>query len=167
MPKKFLLFMILLPLFSFTGLHKFYVSVTDIEYNPETEALQVISRVFADDMEKLLRMRYSDEIRLTKEQDSPTADHFLQKYISQKLHIKVNGKEYPLNYLGKKYDKDQLVLFIEVEKVEVPRAVFVTNKILFDAFPDQKNVVQVETGGKIKSLLLSREKESGVVNFSE
>lgn len=165
--KKFLLLFLVLPLLSFMGMHKFYVSVTDIEYNPETESLQLISRIFIDDMENLLKTRYNKELYLTKKEEHPEADAYLEKYFSQKLKIEVNGKQYPLSYLGKKYDNDILKVFIEIKNVGVPEQVLVQNEILTDLFPDQKNVVHVNLDGEIKSLLLTRSQESGLLNFSK
>ena len=165
--KKFLLLFLILPLLSFQGVHKFYVSVTDIEYNPETESLQLISRIFTDDMENLLKTRYSEEIYLTAKEEHPEVDSYIEKYLVGKLRVEVNGREYPLKYLGKKYDNDILKLFIEIEQVAVPQRVQVQNEILTDLFPDQKNVVHVKLNGETKSLLLSRGRESGLLNFSK
>jgi len=165
--KKFLLLFLTLPLLSFQGVHKFYVSVTDIEYNPETESLQLISRIFTDDMENLLKTRYSEEIYLTAKEEHPEVDSYIEKYLVGKLRVEVNGREYPLKYLGKKYDNDILKLFIEIEQVAVPQRVQVQNEILTDLFPDQKNVVHVKLNGETKSLLLSRGRESGLLNFSK
>lgn len=167
MKKSFLLFLLLMPLLAFTGVHKFYVSLTDIEYNPETEALQIISRVFTDDIEKLLQERYDEELYLVKKDEHPQADEFLEKYVTGKLRISVNGKERKLNYLGKEYDNDQLVLYIEIENVEPVERIAVENTILTDLFPEQKNVIKVEVGGEIKSLLLGSAQERGLLNFGK
>ena len=154
-----------MPLLAFTGLHKFYVSLTDIEYNPETEALQIISRVFTDDMERLLQERFNEDLYLLKEEEHPLADEFLEKYVRGKLRVSVNGEERKLNYLGKEYENDQLVLYIEVEDVEPVERIAVENTILTDLFPEQKNVVKVEVGDKIKSLLLGSSQERGLLKF--
>lgn len=165
--KKYLLLFLVLPLLSFQGLHKFYVSVTNIEYNAETHSLQLISSIFTDDIENLLKTRYNQELYLNKEEEHPKVDEYLERYLTQKLKVEVNGKQYQLNYLGKKYDKDILKLFIEIENVEYPQKVLVQNEILVGLFPDQKNVVHFELNGEIKSLLLSRNQESGLLNFSK
>ncbi|HET8753284.1 MAG TPA: DUF6702 family protein [Salinimicrobium sp.] len=162
--KKILLLFLFLPLMAFSA-HKFYLSVTEIEYNSENKSLQVISRVFTDDMEAVLKERYNSEIFLTRKKEHPDADAFLKKYIEQRLKIVVNGELQKLNYLGKKYDNDQLVLFIEVENVPEIKSISVENKILTGLFPDQKNVVHIEFQGKTKSLLLTRDNESDLLNF--
>lgn len=166
MKKTLILFIVLLPLLAFTAAHKFYVSATNIEYNEHNKSLQIISHVFTDDLEKLLQERYSKDLFLLKEGEHPRADSYIQKYFQDKLHIRVNGKELELNYLGKEYDKDELLVYIEVKNVEPIRSIFVENGVLTDIFPEQKNVVKVEYKGTIKSLLLSRSEVNGLLKFS-
>ena len=167
MKKYFLLFIALLPLLAFTNAHKFYVSATDIEYNEKTKSLQIISHVFTDDLENLLKARYSKDLYLLKEGEHSEADIYVNKYFQDKLKISVNGKERQLTYIGKEYDKDQLLVYLEAENVEAPKTVSVENAVLIDLFPDQKNVVKVEHNDEVKSLLLTRNEVSGSLNFSK
>ena len=166
MKKYILLLLAVLPLFAFTAAHKFYVSATDIEYNEKQRSLQIISHVFTDDMEKLLQTRYNEELTLVKDDEHPAADELVQKYFRDKFSISVNGKDRKVNYIGKEYDKDQLLVYLEVEDVEPLKNISVENEVLTDLFPEQKNVVKVEHEGKIKSLLLMRDDPSGTLNFS-
>ena len=48
-----------------TGAHEFYLSVTEIEYKEEKQSLQIITRIFTDDFEEVLRKRFDDDIRLS------------------------------------------------------------------------------------------------------
>ena len=166
MKKSLLLFLALLPFLAFTAVHKFYVSATDIEYNEKQRSLQIISHVFADDMEKLLQARYNEELTLVKGNEHPAADEFVEKYFRDKFGISVNGKNREINYIGKEYDKDQLLVYLEVEDVEPLQNIGVKNEVLTDLFPEQKNVIKVEHGGEIKSLLLMRDEPSGTLKFS-
>lgn len=165
MKKTLLLFIVLMPLLAFTGAHKFYVSATDIEYNEENRSLQIISHVFIDDLEKLLKERYGQELFLLKKGEHPQADRFIERYLRDKLKIKVNGKEVELNYLGKEYDNDELLLYIEGPNVASIQNIFVENAVLTDIFPEQKNVIKVEYKGVIKSLLLTRSDVGGILKF--
>ncbi|MGB7786379.1 MAG: DUF6702 family protein [Salinimicrobium sp.] len=167
MKKTFLLFLALLPLMSFSALHKFYVSETDVEYNEEAKSLQIISHVFIDDMEKLLKERYSDKLFLLKKGEHPQADGFIEKYLNDKLKISVEGKEREIKYLGKEYDNDKLVMYLEVENVEAFSNISVENTVLADLFPQQKNVIKVQNKGEIKSLLLGRSQPQGSLNFGK
>lgn len=167
MKKIFLLFLALLPLLAFNAAHKFYVSATDIEYNEKNRSLQIISYVFTDDLENLLKTRYSEDLFLLKEGEHENVDHYIEKYFRDKLKINVNGKPREFSYLGKEYDKDQLLIYLEVENVEPFRKISVENAVLTDLFPEQKNVIKVERNGTIKSLLLSRNEVRGTLNFSK
>ncbi|HET7360453.1 MAG TPA: DUF6702 family protein [Salinimicrobium sp.] len=165
--KKYLFLIFLLPLLSFTAIHKYYVSMTEIEFSKENNSLQIISRVFTDDMQKMLQTRYNEEIVLAKGMEHPAADKFLEKYVLDRIDISVNGTPKKLNFLGKEYDKDQLVLYIEIEEVPNVKAISVRNEMLTGLFPDQKNVVHVEVGEENKSLLLSRNHEKGQLSFKK
>lgn len=166
MKRTFVLFLIFLPLFAFTAAHKFYVSVTNIEHNEKNKSLEVISHVFIDDLEKLLKERYDPGLFLLKDGEHPQAEKFIEGYLNDKFKILVNSKEVTLNYLGKEYDNDEVLLYIEVSNVDRIQSISVENGILTDLFPEQKNVIKVEYDGVIKTLLLSRSEINGTIKFS-
>ena len=148
-----------------SGAHEFYLSVTEIEYNNEKQSLQIITRVFIDDFEDVLNERYGAELQLSEEAEEGAVAENISKYLKQKLRLQVNGEELQLNYLGKEYDADQLVLYIEVENLAPFNKIEVTNEILTDLFDDQKNVVHVKVNDKTKSLLLMRQQETEKLTF--
>lgn len=148
-----------------SGAHEFYLSVTEIEYNNEEQSLQIITRVFIDDFQNVLNERYDTDIQLSQEAEEGAVTEHISKYLSQKLRLKTNGEDLKLNYLGKEYDADQLVLYIEVENVASFNEIEVTNEILTDLFDDQKNVVHVKVNDKTKSLLLMRQQETEKLTF--
>lgn len=148
-----------------SGAHEFYLSVTEIEYNNEEQSLQIITRVFIDDFQNVLNERYDADIQLSEEAEEGAVTEYISKYLNQKLRLKTNGEELQLNYLGKEYDADQLVLYIEVENVASFNQIEVTNEILTDLFDDQKNVVHVKVNNKTKSLLLMRQQETEKLTF--
>ena len=84
---KIILLVFLFPLITGSTEHKFYVSITKIEYVAESESLQIITQFFLDDIEEVLRKRYRPDVSLgtTKETEEDVA--LLKKYILQKLKI--------------------------------------------------------------------------------
>lgn len=148
-----------------SGAHEFYLSVTEIEYNNEKQSLQIITRVFIDDFEDVLNERYGADLQLSEEAEEGAVAEIISKYLKQKLRLQVNGEELQLNYLGKEYDADQLILYIEVEDLAPFNKIEVTNEILTDLFDDQKNVVHVKVNDKTKSLLLMRQQETEKLTF--
>lgn len=165
--KKILVLLTCFMLFSSfkTSDHKYYLSVTEIEYKAEKQALQIISRVFIDDFEEVLQKRYDKNIKLVAKNEEGDVRHFIERYLSKKLHIRTDGKELQLNYLGKEYENDQLVLYIEIENVKAFKQIEVENLILTDLFDDQQNVVHVKVKDELKSMLLDRDVPSERLNY--
>lgn len=138
--------------------HKFYVSVTDIEYVAEKENLQIISRIFADDFEEVLEERYQIAMVLLPDEETEDADRWIARYVQQKLFISADGKPLSLTYLGKRYEDDRIYLYLEVENLPAFNEIAVENLILTDLFEEQKNLVHLKNNGKIKSAVLIKDK---------
>lgn len=166
--KKFrgLIIVMLLPIFSFTSVHKYYVSVTQVEYIQERGELQLISRIFIDDLEKLLRERYDDSITLAGENESEMVDGYLEKYLKQKIEVKINGEVKILEFLGKEYEDDIAICYLEIPEIESIGSIQISNKVLFDIFEEQKNIIRMKINGKRKSFILIPENDKGLLNFN-
>ena len=162
---RILLLLLIFPLISATSAHKFYVSITKIEYVKEKKSLQIITKIFTDDIEDALQHRYDPSISLDTKKETEAADEYLQKYILQKLNIKVNGKPVQLNYIGKEYDVDMLVAYIEVTHVPNLKSIEIENKVLMEMFPEQQNIIHLKTTNSRKSLMLDKDESSGKLKF--
>ncbi|MFO8146328.1 MAG: DUF6702 family protein [Gillisia sp.] len=167
MKYRILFLLLIFSLSSFKKSHKFYVSVTEIEYNEEVQSLQIISRIFTDDLEALLQERYDPTIKLLSSGDEGAVKANLKKYLGQKFRVQVNGKPYEVNYLGKEYEDDMTLLYLEVPNVSSVKSVKIKNAILTDLFPEQKNLVHVELKGTTKSLILTGERDEDKLIFNE
>ena len=164
---KIALLLLFIGFSSFKTDHKFYVSVTEIEYNEKAHSLQIISRVFIDDFEKLLQTRYDQSIHLTKNGDSEKLTDYIKKYLGQKMEVELDGKPYKLNYIGKEYENDLLLFYLEIPDVPEFKKIGIKNAILIDMFNEQKNLVHVEYKGETKSLILTNGKDEDLLFFSK
>lgn len=166
MNKFIVLFLFILSV-SFTTIHKFYVSVTQIEYNEKKGTLQIISRVFIDDIEELLKERYSASINLDRDKNSTEVDEHLTSYLNQKLLFVVNGEETSFTFIGKEYEEDLIICYLEIENITSLKSIEVTNRVLMDLFEEQQNIIHVKKGNQRKSLILEKEKDIGMLKFSK
>ncbi len=162
---KLLLLIIILPLISFTAFHKYYVSVTEIEYVNEQKSVQIISRIFIDDFESLLRNRYDERLTLAIENEDDLVDYYTEKYLKEKLKITINSQTLEFNFIGKEYEEDIMLNYLEIVGVDNISSIEVTNRILFELFQDQKNIVRFKINSKNKSILLIKENDKGLLNF--
>ena len=165
--KQFKIFFLVLifPLLSFTIMHKYYVSVTEVEYVEEKKAVQIISRIFIDDFEKLLRDRYDKEITLAIENEKSTVNFYTEKYLKEKFKIKINEQEVELKFLGKEYEDDIMVSYLEIQNIENISSIQAVSHVLFDVFSEQQNIVRFKIHSKNKSFLLTKDNDKGMLNF--
>jgi len=166
MKLKIALLLLFIGFSSFKTEHKFYVSVTEIEYNEKAESLQIISRLFIDDLEDLLQTRYDKSIRLGKSNESVKAHDYIKKYLSKKIEVQLDGKPVEVKYLGKEYEDDMVLLYLEIPNVSSLKKIEVKNALLTDMFDEQKNLVHVTYKGSTKSLILNKAKQEDVLNFN-
>ena len=150
-----------LVLSSFTALHKYYVSVTDVEYVKSAKSVQITSRLFIDDFEKALQERYDSSIKL----DSESSDVYVEKYFKKKLLVEVNNIQKAYTYIGKEFDDDMVHCYFEVENVSVVKAIKVTNKLLMGLFDGQQNITHVTVNNKKKSFLFIKDYSSGLLKL--
>ncbi len=147
------------------SLHKYYLSVTDIAYDQDEKSVQMITRLFYDDLEAVLQERYDETIVVDATADQEKLDVYLNKYLQKKLVITINGEEREFQFLGKEYEDDYVVCYMEITDVESVNAFAVDNQLLMDLFPDQKNMVHTTIGNYKKSFLLTMGNAKGLLKF--
>jgi uncharacterized protein DUF6702 len=142
------------------------VSITKIEFSEEEQSLQIINKLFIDDIEDVLQERYNPSISLDPEKETPKDADFLKEYVLQKLKINVNGTPVKLNYIGHEYDNDVVKSYIEVVNISELKTIEVENKMLMDLFEKQQNIVHIKRFKKRKSLVLDIDNPRGLLNFN-
>jgi hypothetical protein len=152
---------------SFTSAHKFYLSVTNIEYSEDDDAFQITSRIFIDDLDDLLEERYGIESNLATSNESKLADEYIEKYFRSKFVVELNGKPTTYTFLGKQYDNDVVICYLEIPKVDFAnlKSIAVQNEILTDLFEEQQNVVHLKWKDHKKSFVLIKENNKGMLNL--
>ncbi len=163
---KLLVFLIVIPLMSFTIAHKYYVSVTEVEYVKEQQSVQIITRIFIDDFEKMLRERYNENITLNIGKEETQIDTYIQKYLNSKLQISINDTKKQFEFIGKEYDDDILFCYLEITDVLEVNTFEIVNQVLFDVFDDQQNLIKTKINSKSKSFMLIPQNDKGVLNFN-
>lgn len=145
----------------FNLLHEFYVSLTEIRYNSESERMEVSMRIFPDDMDRALMEHHGINANLLTEYEHPEADSLLESYLNDLFTIELDGSRLSLSYLGKESESDVMWCYLESGTVEKPGKITIYNSILTEIFEDQVNIIQVYVGKWNKGLLLKREEARG------
>ncbi|KJD33516.1 peptidase E [Tamlana nanhaiensis] len=163
---KVLILLSVFMLLSFTTWHKYYLSVTQVNYIQSKEALQITSRIFIDDLEQALRKNYDKSVTLTGINQPEAGDVLIEKYLNQKFTLKVNNNPTTYHFIGKEYDGDIVRCYLEVENVKNIKTLHISNTILFDVYKEQQNIIKTKINGKQKSKVLTTSNRSFVLNFN-
>ena len=145
--------------------HKYYLSLTQIEYNKDHKSLEVIINVFMDDVELAINNEYDVDMRLTTKEELKGVDEYFQKYLSNNLKFFINNKLVQYNFIGKEYEGDLVYFYLELELKEDPLSLKVINTLLFDYFEQQQNVIKFKNGSKRQSKILSIDTNKALLNF--
>jgi len=146
-------------------LHPFHVSVVDVEYKPERQALEIAQRIFTDDFELAIKESTGNAQNLLDPANKALADSLISGYLANHFTLQVNGQPCTMYYLGFEADTDVIWTYIEVPQVPAFTQVQVSSQVLLKQFNDQVNLVHINNGQKTKSLRLDGQNDTGTVTF--
>lgn len=152
---------------SFGLLHKFYVSITEISYNPKYTSVEIISTIFTDDLERTLNDEFHTKTHLQSEKENPKTNDFIKTYYDKHFFVTINGKRQLWRFLGKKYDDDTTKTFIEIPHValDTVKNITIENRLLIKRFPNQKNIIHLKFDRLKKSFILSEDEPQKTVSI--
>ena len=150
---------------SASDIHKFYVSVTQIDYVEEKKSVQIITRVFLDDLEEALSERFGEAIRIPADEKNTQFDAQIKEYLSSKIQVSINGKAAKINFIGKSLDLDMMIVYLEIPKVESIKSINIQNSMLIELFEEQQNIIRTNINQIKKSFILIAQERSRMLNF--
>lgn len=153
---QFLLF-IVLSIF----LHDIHVSKSEVEYNPEAQALQISTHIYIDDLELDIQKLFGTNplfIGTKKEVDS--ADYYIYQYLQEYLVFNVNEEPVAYDFIGKELSEDLLAIwvYLEVPGIESIQSITMQYDVLMELYDDQKNIMSLRTPVDGKSFYLFHNK---------
>ncbi|WP_395048180.1 DUF6702 family protein [Flavobacterium sp.] len=144
-------------------MHKFYVSIYQINYVPEKKMLQITSRIFMDDLNDILKSKYNQKTNIGEPNETPEDIVLMKKYIGGNFSIKINGQQKSINYLSKELEGNVVICYYNVKEISKIKTLEIQNTTLFDLNSDQQNIIQTTIYGKKHSLLLTPDNVKGLL----
>lgn len=146
--------------------HPIHLSITEIDHNEKSKALQITTRIFIDDLELSIRHKINDEeLDILEPGKGRTTDELVKAYLTEMIKLKVDRKPVRFNYLGHEIEGPAMICYVEIENIRKFNTIEVTNKVILETHDDQSNLVNVNYKGKVKSLRLTNDDPTGVVTF--
>ncbi len=144
-------------IFLFIFFHPIHIAITEVNYSEKEQSLQIMHKIFLDDLEDHIQQTEKQDgkevdLRLNTPKERADVDTYLQKYVHDHFELRIDGKPYTGNYIGKEYETDAVWMYIEVSNVKRPKQLEISSSFLIDFHTDQQNFVHFNIGGQKKSL---------------
>ncbi|MBS1491163.1 MAG: hypothetical protein JSS93_11600 [Bacteroidetes bacterium] len=147
-------------------IHPVHISVTEINYNEKNKSLEIISRVFVDELELGVRaQRKEPELDLLAPPAATTTKDLVSAYYRLHLRVKIDGRPVLLNFIAYEKEDISIVSYIEIENVKKLKTIEVFNDLVTEIHDDQSNLVHVTYKSPVKSVRLTRNTTSEVFHF--
>lgn len=149
-----------------SGLHPLYVSVTEINHNVTDKTLEISCKIFTDDFEKAITEVLKKKVDLIKPANHEEANKLVNEYITTHLNITADGKPLKLEFVGFEREREVIWSYFQVSGIpNPPKKIAVQNKILYETYESQINMMHVTVGGKRKSYKVSNPEVNAVFEF--
>ncbi|MFC7525299.1 DUF6702 family protein [Parapedobacter sp. GCM10030251] len=149
-------------------LHPFYVSITTVDYNKEAQRVEISCRIFYDDLEVALKAaEHATTIDLINPANRNETDSLIARYLRRSMNLSVNGQPQTLHYLGYEIEDDVAWCYLEATKITSVQRIAVNNRLLFDRFAKQSNILHVTANGTRKSIKLDNPEHHAVFEFTQ
>lgn len=147
-------------------LHPIHVSVTEIEFDETDQALEIMIRVFMDDLELSLRESFDEpDLDVLQPGSGAKLDNLVRDYLQQHFKIALDGKNQKASYLGHEREAEAFIFYVEVPGVRKWKTITIHNDIIMATYDDQSNIVHVYANDDVKSVRLTRKKPADQLTF--
>lgn len=143
--------------------HDFHVSIAQVDY--ADQELQCTLRLFTDDLEQRIGKDLGLKLALGTPEESPQADEAISAYIEEQFRIEMDDSPLEFKYLGKEVDYEMVYLHFYFPCPKVPQRLNISNRVFFDSFDDQSNIVNVRIDGMLRSAFLNSSKTAQILEF--
>ena len=145
--------------------HPIHVSVTEIEMDEKDKRLEIMMRVFTDDLELTLRQATNQPELDFLSLSAKGRDEMVAGYLKNHFKISLDGKAQKITYLGHEQEDPALIFYIEVPNIKKWKTIEVQNDIIMEVHTDQSNLVHVTVKEKIRSLRLTKNTPADKLTF--
>ncbi len=149
----------------FSNAHPFYVSICQVNFNEQSQSLEISVKIFVDDLIEGLSEEGHSKLYIGEAKEDAHTDEYIYDYLKKSIRFKVNEKDVEPAFVGKEMEKDVVWTYLEIDNIADLNDIEVNCNLLTDVFSDQSNIVQVTKSGKTKNLLLSKRDTNGRLKF--
>ncbi|HKQ76418.1 MAG TPA: DUF6702 family protein [Blastocatellia bacterium] len=142
--------------------HKIHVSVTYLEFNQPKQTVEIVVRVFTDDLENALSQRAKRTVKIdpaNADKDRRVGD-LVMAYLRSNFELKNKaGRPVTLSWNGVEGQVDMFWLYVKGRMPGGLDGAQIRNKLFCELFDDQVNIVNAKHQGKQIGLMFESKDE--------
>ncbi len=142
---------------SWLSMHPIHLSVTEINYNKNNKDWQISVRLFEDDLQEALQ----------RFKDNGMTENKLSEYIQTKIMIENNGEKVRFSFIGSEIQEDARWSYFLGQNKNKPGKIRIQNKVFFELFDDQMNIIHLTVNHYKKSFRLNSKNNSIYVDINK
>jgi len=145
--------------------HPVHVSVTTIEYNAEKKGFVLGFKIFYDDFQLSVYNNYKEELNFEK--DNKNSNRLASQYINDSFKISINSKDYnkKMKFVYKEINNEAIWLYYILPFRDNVKQMLLSNNILNELYPDQKNLMIIKVNEFEKGYTLDKNNQQCSVNL--
>lgn len=125
--------------------HPHYVSTSEVNYNPDEDIFEISISLTSHDFEDALKKQFKSTVDLGPKGDSATMNEMVEHYVERFFQVRLDGNNFGLDYQGYELDKDKVNVYLQSEVISfMPVDIHIENRLLFEEFAEQQNIVRFE-----------------------
>ena len=153
----------ILLIFTFSNnIHKYYVSTTLIDKDQKNNYYKVTLKAFYDDIE--LELGLDDRVVNYKDEYFYLEELF-NGYLKKKFILTAKKKNINYDFVGFEKKNDMLQFYMQFSLDDETKSFSISNKILYESFDNQKNLILYRSDLTRKSFIQSRNKHTNQISF--
>jgi hypothetical protein len=145
-------------LFSWLIFHPVHVTLTSIDYTPDTPSLKVFLKIYYDDFQLDCKMNELSFNESDFSGNSALAKEMMSKYLSKTFQIFVNHEQLSEEVEYIKIIDGELKVNFSYKTDRKPKSLTVKNLFLTSLYPDQANMMIVKINDFEEGIKLTAEK---------
>lgn len=145
--------------------HPFYMTVTEINHNAQEKIVEVSCKIFADDLEAVLKRSTGNKIQLSDQNKKSENDKLIAGYILKHLQIKIDDRPLILQFVGSEKEDDAIWSYFQVNDISNVKKIEIINDLLYESFDSEINLMHVMANGSRQSKRVSNPEAHLVFEF--
>ena len=149
---------LLMCMFIASSTHDIHFTKSIMDYNEETQTLQVVMNVFTDDLELAIERSHEGlDLEIGSDNQHEQTDSLVADYLLEHFLYENGSRDIKFKFIGLEYDYDICYLYLESDTFAVNTSdYYLSVPMFFEVYDDQENVVDLHVQKREESFIFTR-----------